>query len=73
MQWTEAIGGQKSVRTPAPPSSAPLTPFGTRLDPQAAWQRVTLARHPQRPFTLDYARLCYVPAAGGLSSEMAIH
>jgi hypothetical protein len=22
---------------------------------------------------MDYARLCYVPAAGGLSSEMTIH
>jgi glycogen phosphorylase len=22
---------------------------------------------------MDYARLCYVPAAGGLSSDMAIH
>jgi acetyl-CoA carboxylase carboxyl transferase subunit alpha len=55
MQRTEATAG---ARTPAPPSPAQPAPSDTRLEPLAAWQRVTLARHPQRPFTLDYARLC---------------
>src|SRR4030088_2373244 len=39
--------------------TGPWSPKPQEAPRRAAWERVKLARHPQRPYTLDYLKLAF--------------
>jgi acetyl-CoA carboxylase carboxyl transferase subunit alpha len=48
-----------SERTPDVPRNGKVSLKGQDTVQPTAWERVQLARHPQRPFTLDYLQLAF--------------
>ena len=42
------------MSTPSPAPEKPQKPEQSAQEPNPAWQRVQLARHPKRPYSLDY-------------------
>src|SRR5579859_6647740 len=48
-----------SVVSPRMHRNGPLTLKAQDAPRRGAWERVKLARHPQRPYTLDYLQLAF--------------